>query len=118
MANPGLSTSIDVDALTAIIVFANSYRNVVETNAAQIKSLCTAMEQDESLSGGDGDEIRENFAKLANGCSNLEKSMQAIAKVLNEKLEVAINMRHGKTLGDSTDAANKAAANMGVLKKE
>lgn len=118
MANPGLSTSIDVDALTAIIVFANSYRNVVETNAAQIKALCKSMKEDESLSGGDGDDIRENFSKLADGCTNLEKSMQVIAKVLNEKLEVAIQMRHGQTLGDSTDKANKAAASAGVLKKE
>lgn len=118
MANPGVVTSIDVDALTAIIVFANGYRNLVESNAAKIKALCRSMKEDESLSGGDGDIIRDNFAKLSDGCTGLEKSMAAISKVLNEKLEAAIQMRHGATLGDSTEQATKAARNVGVLKKE
>ena len=118
MANPGLSTTIDVDALTGIIVFCNSYKQLVDSNAAQIKALCKSMETEESLVGGDGDVIRTNFARIAEGCVNLENSTAQITKVMNEKLERAIDMRHGKTVGDTTDAANKAAANMGVLKKE
>ena len=118
MANPGLSTTIDVDALTAIIVFANNYKTVVENNSDQIRAICANMESNESLKGGDGEIIRENFASLSKGCVNLKRSMEAVSKVLNEKLEVAIKMRHGKSVGDSTDKAKQAVSGMGVLKKE
>lgn len=118
MAIKGLNTKIDVDALTSIIVFANSYRDTVAEQANDIKTVCKQMADCEYLDGGDGTVIRETFASISVGCTNLEKSMDEISKVLNDKLEKAIKMRHGSTLGDSQDAAAKANRKVGVLNKE
>lgn len=118
MAQPGVVAKIDAEALTGIIVFFNSYRQLVEDNCEKIRAICHSMETEESLSGGDGDAIREAFADISDGCAPLVRSINNISKVLNEKLEVAVNMRHGKSVGDAGTAAKDAAKNVGVLKKE
>lgn len=118
MAGKGpLDARIDTGALNETIVFANQYRHDVSDAADQIRRICAMMEEEESLKGGDGDVIRENFAKLAVGCNNLDKSTQYITKVLNDKLASAIQMRHGQTVGSSTETMDKAAQNAGMFKE-
>lgn len=119
MAGKGpLDTKIDTGALNEVIVFANQYRIDVSQKAQDIRRICASMEEEESLKGGDGDVIRENFAKIAVGCNNLDKSTQYIAKQLNERLGHAIEMRHGKSVAGSTDSINQATQKQGVFAKE
>jgi len=118
MANKGLlDTKIDVQALNEIIIFANRYRSEVTDNVERIRTLCKRMEEEESLKGGDGDQIRANFEKIASGCNQLDKSTEFIVKQLNEKLGVAIKMRHGATTSASTETVAQAANKTGVLKE-
>lgn len=118
MAGKGpLDAKIDTGALNEVIVFANQYRQDVSEKAEQIRHICATMEEEESLKGGDGDVIRENFGKIAVGCNNLDKSTQFITKILNERLGSAIEMRHGKSLGSSTDSMNKATQKVGAFKE-
>ena len=118
MAGKGpLDAKIDTGALNEVIVFANQYRQDVSDKADQIRHICASMEEGESLKGGDGDVIRENFAKIAIGCNNLDKSTQYIAKVLNERLGNAIEMRHGKAIGSSSDSMDKATQKVGAFKE-
>lgn len=118
MAGKGpLDTKIDTGALNEVIVFANQYRIEVSQRAQDIRRICAQMEDEESLKGGDGDVIRENFAKIAAGCNNLDKSTQFIAKQLNERLGHAIEMRHGKSIGSSTESIDKAAQKTGIFKE-
>lgn len=111
-----VDTKIDTNALNELIVFANTYRQDVTERVDSIRKLCRQMEENESLKGGDGDIIRENFVKIAEGCNNLDKSTETIIKVLNDRLGKAIEMYHGNTLGDSEEKAAKASKNVGVLK--
>lgn len=112
-----LDTKIDTVALNEVIVFANQYRQEVTDASNEIRSICQNMENEESLQGGDGDVIRENFKAIAQGCNNLDRSTEKIVKVLNDKLSVAINMRHGSTIGDSSDKVTAATKQVGVLKE-
>lgn len=119
MANKGpLDAKIDVGALNEIIVYANQYRQEVTEKTDAIRNLCNQMAENESLSGGDGDVIRDNFAKIATGCSSLDRSTEFIVKTLNDKLGVAIQMRHSSSIGSSTESMDKAASTVGVLKKD
>jgi hypothetical protein len=118
MANKGLlDTKIDVMALNEIIIFANHYRSEVTERVETIRKLCKQMEEEESLKGGDGDQIRANFEKIASGCNQLDKSTEYIVKVLNDKLGTAIKMRHGSTTNAATEAVTQAANKTGVLKE-
>lgn len=118
MANKGnLDTKIDTSALNEVIVFASTYRQDVTEASNEIRTICQSMENEESLQGGDGDIIRENFRTIAMGCNNLDKSTEKIVKVLNDKLSAAIKMRHGQSVGDSTDKAKSATSRVGVLKE-
>lgn len=118
MAGKGpLDTKIDTAALAEVIVFGNQYRQDVSQRSADIRRICKQMEDEESLKGGDGDVIRENFAMIAVGCKQLDDSTQFITKVLNEKLGVAIHMRHGQTVGSSGDNMQKAVKQAGVFKE-
>lgn len=113
-----LNANIDVGALNEIIVYANSYRQDVTAAAEQIRHLCENMEQEESLKGGRGDVIRENFAKIAQGCVKLEKSTEHIVRVLNDKLKPAIDaLKKGsaEAAAEKMDAATKKS---GVYNKE
>lgn len=118
MANKGpLDVVLDIPAINEIIVFANQYKMEVSEKADTIRTLCKSMTDDESLSGGDGEEIKANFQTIAAGCNQLEQSVKKIVSVLNSRLEKMIQMNKGTTTADSTDAAKKAASNMGVLKE-
>lgn len=118
MANKGpLDVVLDIPAMNEIIVYANTYKNEVSDAIASIKTLCKQMTDDESLNGGDGEEIKANFQQIAEGCQTMEKSIEGIVKVLNDRLEKMIQMNKGKTTAASTDAAKKAASNMAIIKE-
>ena len=116
MANKSLDTKIDIGAMNEIIVHGQQYKNEMSAAAGEIRSICQQMSEDESLAGGDGEQIKANFATIAEGCTNLEKSLEYIMKILNEKLAPAIEMRRGATLGDSTEVAKSATDKVGVFK--
>lgn len=118
MGNKGpVDTKIDVGALNEVIVFANQYRHEVSAKADEIRTVCRKMEEEESLKGGDGDHIRECFATIAQGCNQLDRSTEKIVSVLNEKLSVAIQMRHGQTSNAVSDSTAAAARNVGAYKE-
>ncbi len=118
MAGKGpVDVVFDLPAVNEIIVFANKYKDDVQTSADEIRTICKQMSENESLSGGDGEEIKANFQQIANGCNHLEKSVETIVKVLNDRLESMIKMGKGTTTANSSDAAKKASSNLGVLKE-
>lgn len=112
-----VNTKIDTNALNEVIVFANQYRQEVTDRVDTIRKLCRQMEDNETLKGGDGEVIRENFMVIAQGCNNLDSSMEKIVKVLNDRLGKAIEMYHGKAVGSTTDDASKASRKVGVMKE-
>lgn len=116
MAKKG-KTEINVEALTEIVMFARSYRTDVEESASEIRRICQTMLDDDSLKGGDGDVIRENFASIAAGCSNIAKSTEKIASILDKQLGKSILMKHGQAIGTSTDSIQRAAKKAGVKKE-
>lgn len=117
-AKGAVDTTIDVNELSGLIVFANRYSEEVSSASDEIRSICRSMEDEESLKGGDGDEIREQFAAIAQGCQNIDKSVKYIVSTLNEKLQKALQMNKGKTSAESGDAIQAAVNKAGVLKKE
>lgn len=119
MANKGpLDVVTDGPAINEIIVFANQYRQDILENCQIIQDECKKCTEDDSLNGGDGEEIKANFMVIASGCRKLEESVKSIVDNLNKNLEVIIKMSKGTTLGSSTESAKKAAAGMNVMKKE
>lgn len=118
MATKGpLNVVLDIPAINEIIVFANQYKQEVSEKADTIRTLCKQMTDNESLSGGDGEEIKANFQVIANGCNQLEQSVEKIVSVLNSRLEKMIKMNKGTTTADSSESTKKASASMGVLKE-
>lgn len=119
MSNMGpLDVVLDKSAINEIIVFANGYRQGILQSVDTITSLCQQMNEDESLNGGDGEDIKASFRTIAAGCNKLEKSVQRIVDNLNVSLQGILDMDKGKTTATSTESAKAAANNMGVLKKE
>lgn len=118
MGNKGaLNVVLDIPAINEIIVFANQYKQDVSEKTDLIRTLCRQMSENETLSGGDGEEIKANFQTIAQGCAQLETSVEKIVSVLNTKLEKMIQMNKGTTTAASSEAAKKASQNMGVLKE-
>lgn len=119
MGNKGaLDVVVDQPAINEIIVYANSYRQAVQEDIDTITSLCKKMTEDESLNGGDGEEIKANFNTIATGCITLEKSIKHIVDGLNANLESIIKMTKGTTTSESTQAAAQAASKLGTVRKE
>lgn len=113
-----VNTTVDPNALASIIVFAGRYRDEVTNATNEIRSICRNMQEEKSLVGGDGDAIRESFKQIAEGCKNVDSSLQNILNTLNTKLTTAIAMTKGSTLGTSQEDIDKATKKAGVLKKE
>lgn len=113
-----VNTAIDVNELSSLIVFAKRYSDEVSSASDEIRTLCRGMAEEESLKGGDGEMLREQFAKIGTACSSIDKSVQYIVEVLNEKLKDALQMTHATASSQSEDAINTAAKKAGVLKKE
>ena len=111
------SVNISIDAMNELIVATNMYRQEVDKAADEIRLICQQMEDDESLKGGDGDLIRENFKAISVSCRGLHDSTKYIAGVLNGKLSHAIKMMEGRTAAASTEAIQQANAKTGVFKK-
>lgn len=113
-----IDASIDVGALNEVIVFANSYRQDVITAADTIRKLCQNMLEEESLKGGRGEVIREQFAAIATGCQKLEKSTEHIVRVLNDKLKPAIEALKAGSAANSGESMSNATKKTGVYNKE
>lgn len=112
-----LDVVLDIPAINEIIVFANQFKQEVNEHSSAIRNLCKQMTDDESLNGGDGEIIKANFKVIADGCTQLENSIEKIVTILNQRLEKLIQMNKGKTTADSTEAASKAAKNMNIVKE-
>lgn len=108
----------DGPALNEIIVFANQLKQDCDEKAEHIRKICLQMEDEESLKGGDGDVIRENFKQTAAGISKLESSVSFIVSKLNSNLEAVTKMYAGKNTQGSTEAVNAAAKKTGMFHKE
>lgn len=108
---------LNVDTLNSLIVLTNKYRQDVDKAADEIRLICQQMEDNESLKGGDGDLIRENFKNLSIACKGLYVSTAYIGKALNGRLADTIE-KAAKGKNSGGDAASKAAAKVGVYKKK
>lgn len=108
----------DGPALNEIIVFANQLKQDCSEKAEHIRKICLNMEEEESLAGGDGDVIRENFKKVATGINKLEGSISYIVSKLNTNLEAVTRMYAGKNTQASSDAADAASKKTGIYNKE
>lgn len=117
MANKGPRMRIDIPALEAIIVAANRFKQVCDEKATSIRQTCLKMESEESLTGGEGDTIRQSFQAISTGISNVEKSVDFAVTTLNSSLEKAIGMQKGRMAGDLQDKSQSAAGKAGVLRK-
>lgn len=118
MAGKGpIDTVIDLPAINELIVFMSKYRMEVIEKTQRIITICKTMSEDESLNGGDGEEIKNNFITIATGCNKLSQSVEYIVNKLNDKLSVGIDMTKGKTTKDSTEKSKTAAAKLGVMKE-
>ena len=113
-----VNTTIDVNELSSLIVFAKRYSEEVSAASDEIRTLGSGMAQEESLKGGDGEAIREQFAKIGTACSNIDRSVQYIVDTLNEKLKSALQMTKSTASSQSEDAVASAVKKAGVLKKE
>ena len=119
MGNKGpLDAVLDIPAINEIIVFSNQYKQEVSEKADHIRTVCKQMTENESLNGGDGEAIKASFEDIAKGCNRLEKSVEKIVSVLNNKLDTMIRMNKGTTTATATDAAAAAKRKVGVLAKE
>ena len=112
-----LNTTIDIPALNELAVAAKAYYLEVNERVDLITNLCTQMQSEKSLEGGDGDMIRENFMMIAKGCTTLAESLKKIDYVLNEKLTTALNMMKGRTTAQSDVSAKKAASDMRIVQE-
>lgn len=113
-----LDANIDVGALNEVIVFANAYRQDVLGNAEEIRKLCDNMLEEESLKGGRGEVLREQFANIATGCQKIEKSTEHIVRVLNDKLKPAIEALKAGSASNAADTMASATKKSGVYNKE
>lgn len=118
MAATGMSQiKLSTESLDELIVFSNKYRQEVSNSADEIMKICRQMEENEALKGGDGDQIRENFATIAVACKGLNESTTYISKILNDRLKKAIDMTKNRTGASSEEAIKKASSKTGVFKK-
>ena len=108
----------DAPALNEIIVFANQLKQDCSQIAEHIRKICLNMEDEESLKGGDGDVIRENFKLTATGINRLEGSISYIVSKLNTSLEHVTRMYAGKNTQAASDAAQAASKKTGIFNKE
>ena len=113
-----LDTIVDAPALQEIIVSANRLRQECTKSADNIRKVCLNMEEEESLKGGDGDIIREAFASISSGVTNLEKSLSFVTQTLNNNLEKILKMVAGKSTGAMQEETQAATKKMGIFKKE
>lgn len=108
----------DGPALNEIIVFANQLKMDCSEKAEHIRKICLNMEDEETLKGGDGDVIRDNFKQIATGINKLEGSITYIVTKLNASLEAVTKMYAGKNTQASSEAVNTAAKKTGIFSKE
>lgn len=113
-----VNTSIDVNELSSLIVFARRYAEEVSAAANEIRTLCAGMAEEESLKGGDGEAIRDQFAKIGTAYASIDRSVQYIVNVLNDKLKTSLQMTHTTASGVSEDAVAQASKQAGVFKKQ
>lgn len=113
-----VDTKLDPNALASLVVFINRYQDEVNTASTEVRTICRKMEDEETLKGGDGEIIRQEFATIASGFVNIENSVHYVVKVLNDKLKSVIDMNKGTTTADSQDQVNSAAKKAGTFKKE
>lgn len=112
-----LNTTVDIPALNELAVAAKGYSMEVTDRIDLITTLCTQMQEEKSLEGGDGDEIRANFMEIAKGCQLLAESLKKIDYVLNEKLAIALKSQKGLTTAEANDATKKAAQDMRIVQE-
>lgn len=112
-----MDVKLDGSAVSEIIVYANGFKRDVDERAQQIREICSKMTENETLQGGDGEEIKAAFKAIAAGCQNIETSTATIVAGLNTKLEKIIEMTKGKSTAEALEAAQAAAKNMGAVKK-
>lgn len=118
MGNKGpINVVLDIPAINEVIVYANQFNQEVGESANTIRTLCNQMTANETLSGGDGEQIKEAFGNIAKGCNSIEKSTAAIVRILNDRLSKMLQMNKGKTTDSAMEAAQKAQKQMGVIKE-
>lgn len=116
--NKGLDTTVDTAVLNGLIVSGNMFCKDTLEISDSISTIARKMEDDESLKGGDGDQIRESFSQIAVGAKNVSKSAKQITHVLNDKLDKALKAKQGRFGADSSSQAKTATAKAGIQKKE
>ena len=117
-AKGSTDTKLDSAALNEIVVYSNVYSREVGQQSTEIQTICRKMEDDESLKGGDGEGIRQNFELIAKGAKHMSASAAEISKILDDKLGTIINMNKGKFSDAANDAAKKAADAAGAVRKQ
>lgn len=112
-----LDVAIDPAAVSDIIIFSNEMRIAISERVESIRAICQRMTEEESLNGGDGENIKALFKTIGSGYLNLEQSVKVIVDGLNEKLNKILQMTKGTTTAAAEDVTKAAAKNIGVMKK-
>lgn len=118
MAKGPLDTKIDLSTLNTIIVFANQFSRDCGDRSEDIITICRKMETEESLAGGDGEEIRKSFEEIAKGAAHIGKSAKQISKILDSKLGKGLDLKKGHYSAQAMEETSKAADSAGVIKKQ
>lgn len=102
-------------ALNEIIIYMNQYHTQVTEKVTMAQGICQRMLDEESLKGGDGEQIREGFQEISKGLSNLSKSIDKIVRALNKNLGATMEASQNKYGAAAKDKATAAANKTGVL---
>ena len=115
MANKS-QVNIDPDALEEFIISLNKFKFIAEEEHKKILRETSSMLENESLSGGDGDQLRESFQGVADASTNLYSSLEQWVAMLDQQLEKAYGMKQGTFSKASAEAMAANKKTMGILK--
>lgn len=118
MAQKGPALNMNPAALEAIIVATNRTKAVIGEESENIDHVCTNMEQEESLKGGGGDDIREKFAEISDGTKKIKASLEKAVKNLNDSLEKLIPLLKAQVDDETASRVKSQVGKAGVYKKD
>lgn len=111
MANKEL-TALSLDALKKIRDDASKAVLVICEQCATIRVVCTRLAADESVKGGDGEEILSQFAAISKAVENVSADLNKLAKALGMKegqVEELMSKKFSSTSEESASALEKSS---------
>jgi hypothetical protein len=83
-----------------------------------IKATARKLLDDQSLSGGQADVVRENLEDIANTIEHIVASNKKLVEPLDRGIGGAVTLQHGHTASNAREENKKLTSGSGVLSKE